>query len=133
MYYKLGQTSVINWGSVVLLQISANVVANWGSFIVTNKGKCCYKLGQPLLQYRVTITNWGKMYYKLGQVLQIRAIITNWGITTCCETISPIKSDVQDQSKFAFNLAVSVETMFAAETVVRLCSVKKLFSKISKN
>ena len=46
------------------------------------------------------------MYYKLGQVLQIRAIITNWGITTCCETISPIKSDVQGQSKFAFNLVV---------------------------
>ena len=23
------------------------------------------------------------MYYKLGQVLQIRAIIKNWGIATC--------------------------------------------------
>ena len=48
-----------------------------------------YKLGQTLLQIgaasslqirAITITNWGKMYYKLGQVLQIRAIITNWGI-----------------------------------------------------
>ena len=52
MYYKLGQACVTNWGSFVLFQIRANVV-----------------------------TNWGKMYYKLGQVLQIRAIITNWGIT----------------------------------------------------
>ena len=49
-----------------------------------------YKLGQMLLQIGAAsllqirasvITNWGKMYYKLGQVLQIRAIITNWGIT----------------------------------------------------
>ena len=48
-----------------------------------------YKLGQTLLQIgafsslqmrAIAITNWGKMYYKLGQVLQIRAIITNWGI-----------------------------------------------------
>ena len=38
-------------------------------------------LGQPLLQNRATITNWGKMYYKSGQVLQIRAIIINQGIT----------------------------------------------------
>ena len=59
MYYKLGQACVINWGSFVLLQIRANVVTNWGSFIITNWGKCCYEL---------------------GQVLQIRAIITNWGI-----------------------------------------------------
>ena len=27
------------------------------------------------------ITNWGKRYYKSGQLLQIGAIITNWGIT----------------------------------------------------
>ena len=40
-----------------------------------------YKLGQTLLQNRAAITNWGKMYYKLGQILQIRAIITNWDIT----------------------------------------------------
>ena len=48
-----------------------------------------YKLGQALLQIGTTsllqigaaITNQGKIYYKLGQVLQIRAIITNWGIT----------------------------------------------------
>ena len=60
MYYKLGQACVTNWGSFVLLQIRANVVTNWGSFI---------------------ITNWGKMYQKSEQVLQIRVIITNWGIT----------------------------------------------------
>ena len=64
MYYKLGQACVTCWGSSVLLQITANVVKNWGSY---------YKLGQPLLQIRAAITNWGKMYYKLGQVLQIRA------------------------------------------------------------
>ena len=79
MYYKLGQACVTNWSSFVLLQIRANVVINWGSFIITNWGSYC-KLGQPLLQNRAAITNWGKMYYKLGQVLQIRAIITNWGI-----------------------------------------------------
>ena len=48
-----------------------------------------YKLGQTLLQIGAAsllqirasvVTNWGKMYYKLGQVLQIRAIITNWDI-----------------------------------------------------
>ena len=53
-YYKLGQT----------------VVTNWDSLIITNRGKCCYKLGQPLLQNRTAITNWSKMYYKLGQLLQ---------------------------------------------------------------
>ena len=34
-----------------------------------------------LLQIGAAITNCGKMYYKLGQVLEIRTIITNWGIT----------------------------------------------------
>ena len=80
MYYKLGQACVTNWSSFVLLQIRANVVTNWGSFIITNWGSY-YKLGQPLLQNRAAITNLGKIYYKLGQVLQIRTIITNWGIT----------------------------------------------------
>ena len=67
MYYKLGQACVTNWGSFVLLQIRANVVTNWGSFV---------------------ITNWGKMYYKSGQVLQIKDIITNWGITTTTSIVS---------------------------------------------
>ena len=62
MYYKLGQACVTNRESFVLFQIRANVV-----------------------------TNWGKMYYKLGQVLQIRAIITNWGITyVCCNIVLSI-------------------------------------------
>ena len=52
MYYKLGQACVKNWGSFVLLQIRAKVV-----------------------------TNWGTIYYKLGKVLQIKTIITKWGIT----------------------------------------------------
>ena len=77
MCYKLGQACVTNWGSFVLLQIRANVVTNWGSFIITNRGKCCYKLGQ-LLQIRVTvITNEGS-YYKLKQnLLRIGTGITN--------------------------------------------------------
>ena len=87
MYYKLGQACVTNWSSFVLLQIRANVVTNWGRFIITNEASVVtnwdsyYQLGQPLLQNRAAITNWGKIYYKLGQVLQIRTIITNWGIT----------------------------------------------------
>ena len=47
MYWKLGQT----WGNIVLLQI--NVVTNWGSLFINNRGKCCYKLRQ-LLQIRAT-------------------------------------------------------------------------------
>ena len=70
-YYKLGQT-LLQIGAALLLQIGASVVTNWGSY---------YKLGQKLLQNRAAITNCGKMYYKLGQVLQIRAITTNWSIT----------------------------------------------------
>ena len=55
-YYKLGQT-LFQTGAASLLQISASVVTNWGSY---------YKLVQPLLQNRAAITNWGKTYYKLG-------------------------------------------------------------------
>ena len=55
-YYKLGQT-LFQIGAASLLQISASVVTNWGSY---------YKLVQPLLQNRAAITNWGKTYYKLG-------------------------------------------------------------------
>ena len=43
MYYILGQACVTNWGNYVLLQIRANVVTNWGSFIITNWGSY-YKL-----------------------------------------------------------------------------------------
>ena len=79
MYYKLGQAGVTNWRSFVLLQIRANVVANWGSFITTNWDKCCYKLGQ-LLQIRATVIIKQGSYYKLEQnVLQIGAGITNQG------------------------------------------------------
>ena len=81
MHYKLGEACITNWDNFVLLQIRANVVTNWVSSIISNWGKCCYKLGQ-LLQIRATvITNLYKMYYKLGQVLQTRASIPNWGIT----------------------------------------------------
>ena len=78
MYCRLGQASVTNWGSFVLLQIRANVVQIWAASllqieasVVTNWGSY-YKLGQPLLQNRAAITNWGR-YYKLGQLLQIGA------------------------------------------------------------
>ena len=51
MSYKLGQTCVTNWGSLVLLQIRANVVTNWVA---------------SLLQFGASIvTNWGR-YYELG-------------------------------------------------------------------
>ena len=77
MYYKLVQACFTNWGSFVLLQIRANVATNRGSFIITNWGKCCYKLGQ-LLQIRATVITKQGSYYKLGQnVLQIGAGITN--------------------------------------------------------
>ena len=54
MYYKLGQDCVTNWGSFLSLQIRANAVTIWGSFIVTNWGKCCYKLRQ-LYQIKATV------------------------------------------------------------------------------
>ena len=76
MYYILGQASVKNWGSFALLQIRENLVTNWGSFIITNWGKCCYKLGQ-LLQIRAAVITKQSSYYKLGQTLQIWAISTN--------------------------------------------------------
>ena len=64
MYYKLGQACVTNWGSLNVLQIGANIVTNWDSFIrasfITNWGRY-YKLGQPLLKNRAAITDWGKM------------------------------------------------------------------------
>ena len=72
MYYKLGQSCVTNLGTFVILQIRANVVTSWGSFIITNWTSAVtslgsyYKLGESLLQKRAAITNWGKMYYKLG-------------------------------------------------------------------
>ena len=72
-------------------------ITNWGKLVLQNETALfCYKLGQTLLQIGVAsllqirasvaidwaaITNLGKMYYKLEQVLQSRAIITNWGIT----------------------------------------------------
>ena len=67
MHYKLGAKLVLQIGAAIFY----------------------YKLGQTLLQIGAAsllqigasvVTNWGKMFYKLGQVLQIRAIITNWGL-----------------------------------------------------
>ena len=70
MHYKLGQAGVTNWG-IVLLQIRANVVTNWGSSVITNCSKCCYKLGQLLLRQPLL---------QNGAALQIVAkCITNWG------------------------------------------------------
>ena len=79
---QIGASVITNWGSFFLLQIGANVITSWGSLIITNQGKFYYK-SEQLLQIRATvIINWGS-YYKLGQtLLQIRAAITNWGITT---------------------------------------------------
>ena len=80
---QIGARLCYELGRLSLLQIKTNVVTNWGSFIITNWGNCCYKLGsyyklgQPFLHNRAAITSWSKIYSKLGQVLQIRAIITN--------------------------------------------------------
>ena len=49
---------VLQIGAALLLQIRANVVTNWGSFTITNWGSY-YKLRQPLLQIRAVLTNWG--------------------------------------------------------------------------
>ena len=79
-YYKLGQ-KLLRTGTASLLQIRAGVITNWGSY---------YKLGQLLSQNRAAITSWKmycKMYYKLDQVLQIRAIITNWGIINSLDNL----------------------------------------------
>ena len=77
MYYKLGQACVRSWGGFVLLQIRANIVTNWGSFIITNWGKGCYKLGQ-VLQIRTTVIGKYGSYYKLEQdLLRTGTRITN--------------------------------------------------------
>ena len=60
---------ITNWGSFILLQIRGNVVTNWGSY---------YKLRQNLLRIR--------------QLLQIRTIISNRGITAFSWQISLIIS-----------------------------------------
>ena len=46
----MGQGFITNWGSFVLWQIGTSVITNWGSY---------YKFGQILLQIRAAITNWG--------------------------------------------------------------------------
>ena len=71
-YYKLGHT-LLQIEATSLLQIGTCIVINWESY---------YKLEQPLLQNMAAITIWGKSYYKFRQVLQIRAIIINWHITS---------------------------------------------------
>ena len=80
-YYKLGKT-LLQIGAASLWKIGASAVTNWGSY---------KKLGQPLLQNRAAIANPGKIYYKLGQVLQIRAIITNWEKTVCNAVYTTIR------------------------------------------
>ena len=53
------------------------LLKNWDSLIITNWGKCYYKLGQVLQIRAIVITKWGS-YYKLGQnLLQIGEAITN--------------------------------------------------------
>ena len=90
-YYKLGQ-KLWQIGAASLVQIRTSVVTNWGSY---------YKLGQPLLQNRAATANCGKTCYKLGQVLQIRAIITNWGITVYA---------ARDKKKYVSEMLTSSET-----------------------
>ena len=108
IYYKLGYGFITNWSSFVLLQIGASVITDWGSLVITKWGRRYYKLGQ-LLQIRATvITNLGS-YYKLGQtLLQIRAAITNWGITPSFSKISqPPGSNQQMVNSVAYHLCPS--------------------------
>ena len=64
-------------------------------------------MGQ-LLQIRATvITNWGKLYYKLGQLLQIGAIITNWGITIMIRMLTRLKRAIGTFNNFVKILGVS--------------------------
>ena len=56
MYYKFGDACVKNWGSFVLLQIRVRCYKLGEASVVTNEDSY-YKLGQPLLQNRATITN----------------------------------------------------------------------------
>ena len=70
-----------------VLQIRASLCYKLGKLcFIANQEKRCCKLGQlhyyKLGQVRTAVKHRGKIYYKLGQVLEIRAIITNWGITT---------------------------------------------------
>ena len=96
MYYKLVQACAANWGSFIITNLG-NFVKNQGSY---------YKLRQPLLQNRAAITNCGKMYYKLGQVLQIRTIITNWGITAYVVQLSLIHELSYQTFEYVFNICV---------------------------
>ena len=45
-------------GQLFLLQVGSSAITNWDSSIITNQGSY-YKLGQTLLQVRAVITNWG--------------------------------------------------------------------------
>ena len=59
MYYKSGQACVTHLDCIVLLEIRADFVKNWGSFIITYWGKSCYNLGQLLQIGAKFITNGG--------------------------------------------------------------------------
>ena len=48
-YYKLAQT-LFQIRATSLIEVGTSVVINWGSY---------YELGQPLLQIRAIIRNWG--------------------------------------------------------------------------
>ena len=62
---------------------------------------------RQLLQIRATvITNWGKLYYKLGQLLQIGAIITNWGITIMIRMLTRLKRSIGTFNNFVKILGV---------------------------
>ena len=114
-YYKLGKT-LLQIGPASLLQIGASAVTNWGNY---------YKLGQPLLQNRAAIiTKWDKIYYKLGYVLQIRTIITNWGI----------KNTFEQQQFFQISHSISKQYLsFLKKIVLRILTfiyLRKLYLKM---
>ena len=140
MYYKLSQTCVTNWGRFVSSQIMANVVTDWGSFIITNWGKFSYKLGQ-LLQIKATVytkqgSYQGKIHDNLEQVLQIRTIITNCSITTTTKSSSNnyYKKFVQKLPKateFQKKLCLYFKNYLVQQYILQLCVILKANNKYS--
>ena len=77
---KLGQLRFItNWSKCYYKLEQLHFIPNWGKCYYKLAQLNYYKPGQVSLQIRAAITNSGNRYYKFGQLLQIEAIITNWG------------------------------------------------------
>ena len=83
LYHKSGNFLLPIMASVIKKLGQFRFITNWGSYFYYKLGQLLLQIGAAwLLQIRASfITNQGNRYYKLGQLLQIGAIMTNWGIT----------------------------------------------------